>query len=205
MVPTFPHNDFTPDRYAAWLQQMNDLWRDMDHAYTMAAEAYGFACRGCEDNCCRTRFYHHTVLEYLSLYQGFKRLHDGLQQALKQRASAVAKYQARPDRDIDHPDHLCPLNKDGLCRLYAYRPMICRLHGLPHELHPGDDRVVHGPGCDVFVETCGNEPYIAFDRTPFYTRMAALEKGVRQEAPFQVKIKMTVAEMIGRFEIGSDG
>jgi Fe-S-cluster containining protein len=171
----------------------------------MAAEAYGFACRGCEDNCCRTRFYHHTVLEYLSLYQGFKRLRDGLQQDLKQRASAVAEYQARPDRDIDHPDHLCPLNTDDLCRLYAYRPMICRLHGLPHELHPGNDRVLHGPGCDVFVETCGKKPYIAFDRTPFYTRMAALEKGVRQEAPFQVKVKMTVAEMIGRFEIGSDG
>ncbi|MCK7466806.1 MAG: YkgJ family cysteine cluster protein [Desulfosudis oleivorans] len=31
---------------------------------------------------------------------------------------------------------MCPLNESGRCGLYAHRPMICRLHGIPHELHP---------------------------------------------------------------------
>jgi Fe-S-cluster containining protein len=168
----------------------------MDGAYTAAAAQYGFECRGCEDNCCQTRFYHHTLLEYLYLFEGYRQLDSGLQQELRQRAHVVSAYQVRPDRDIRHDGHMCPLNIDGLCRLYAHRPMICRLHGLPHDLHLGNGRVVRGPGCDLFVEQCGERPYVVFDRTPFYTRMAVLEKSLRRDAGYRHKIKMTVAEML---------
>ena len=182
-----------------WMKRLKALWADMDEAYAAVAAAYGFNCRGCEENCCRTRFYHHTLLEYLCLHQGFQQLDTGLQRTLRRRAQVVSDYQASADRELQHADHLCPLNLNGLCCLYAYRPMICRLHGIPHELHPGDGRVVSGPGCDAFVAACGQKPHVIFDRTPFYRQMAALEQQLRRESGYPYKIKMTVAEMVACF------
>jgi Fe-S-cluster containining protein len=194
-----PHIHVAPALYDPWADRLTALWADMDAAYKIVAEQYGFQCQGCVDNCCRTRFYHHTVLEYLYIYQGFGKLEAGLQDRFRQQAQKVAAYQARTDRDIQHADHMCPLNVDGRCYLYAHRPMICRLHGLPHELHPGTGRLVRGPGCDAFDQQCREHPYVAFDRTPFYRRMAELERGLRQASGYGFKIKMTLAEMIACF------
>lgn len=199
MPRSFPHMEVPPSRYDPWATQLTALWADMDGGYTAAAEQYGFECRGCADNCCQTRFYHHTLLEYLYLLKGYQQLDSGLQKELRQRAQVVSAYQARADRDVRHDDHMCPLNMGGYCRLYAQRPMICRLHGLPHELHPGNGRVVRGPGCSRFAEQCGERPYVLLDRTPFYARMAELEKGLRQATGYRLKIKMTVAEMVSGF------
>jgi hypothetical protein len=77
--------------------------------------------------------------------------------------------------------------------------MICRLHGLPHELHPEGGQMVRGPGCNAFEQQCRKQPYVAFDRTPFYRRMAELERGLRQASGYGFKIKMTLAEMIACF------
>ncbi len=191
-----PYIEVPPALYDPYAVQLTALWADMDTAYAVGAAHYAFECRGCADNCCQTRFYHHTLLEYLYLFEGYRKLDAGLKQELQQRAQVVSAYQARADRDIYNDGHMCPLNIDGLCRLYAYRPMICRLHGLPHELHTGNGRVVRGPGCGLFEQQCGERSYLAFDRTAFYTRMAELEKGLRQEAGYRLKLKMTVAEML---------
>jgi hypothetical protein len=43
------------------------FYADMDRAYAEVADRYGFHCNGCADSCCLTRFYHHTLLEYLYL------------------------------------------------------------------------------------------------------------------------------------------
>ncbi len=43
----------------------------MDLKYKEAADYYGFDCTGCEDNCCFTRFFHHTLLEYLYIMEGY--------------------------------------------------------------------------------------------------------------------------------------
>ena len=44
----------------------------MDADYASVSRAYGFTCRGCDENCCRTKFYHHTFLEYLYIKAGFE-------------------------------------------------------------------------------------------------------------------------------------
>jgi hypothetical protein len=74
--------------------------------------------------------------------------------------------------------------------------MICRLHGIPHELnHPVKGRAM-GPGCQEFVIQCGEKSYLPFDRTPLYRELADLEKSFRQATGLNVKMKMTIAEML---------
>jgi Fe-S-cluster containining protein len=91
---------------------------------------------------------------------------------------------------------MCPLNREGRCVLYAHRPMICRLHGIPHALRRPDGRVLTGPGCDDYAAQCGPVVKARLDRTPLYTAMAQVERELRQALGFEGKTKMTIAEMI---------
>ena len=88
---------------------------------------------------------------------------------------------------------MCPLNREGRCLLYAFRPMICRLHGIPHELRPPGRPVSYGPGCRLFSERHGRQPYVAFDRSPLYARMAGLEQEIRRALGFGARLKLTIA------------
>jgi len=74
--------------------------------------------------------------------------------------------------------------------------MICRLHGIPHELKRPGQNPVYGPGCGAFDRRCGGKGYLKFDRTPFYRDMAMLEQEVKQTLGVAGKFRMTVAEMI---------
>lgn len=94
---------------------------------------------------------------------------------------------------------MCPLNHRGRCTLYPYRPMICRLHGLPHELHPPSRQVIKGPGCDA--GQFGTRPYIPFDRTRFYTEMVALEQQFKTHQHLTGRPKQTIAQMLLNPEI----
>ena len=47
-----------------------EIYAAMDHAYSVIADQLGFVCSGCEENCCRSRFYHYTYLEYFYLLEG---------------------------------------------------------------------------------------------------------------------------------------
>lgn len=179
-----------------WLQRIQDLFGRMDAAYEKVASAYGFQCRGCEDNCCYSRFYHHTLLEYLYLRQGFLALDSARQKALLERAETVVREVARDQREGRSQKRLCPLNEEGLCVLYAWRPMVCRLHGLAHELcKPGQAPVRHR-GCDLFDQQTRTHAYLSFDRTPFYMDMAHLERALRLAAGVADRMKHTIAEML---------
>jgi len=181
------------------LEKLAELFLWMEAAYVEVAARYGFQCAGCEDNCCLTRFYHHTLLEYLYLHRGYSKLSEKERVRLRQRA-------VRVNREIEQADTLgepirvmCPLNEKGLCGLYQYRPMICRLHGIPNEMKRSGAVPVRGPGCGDFDRQCGHKQYIPFDRTPLYMEMAANEKEIRSKLGFTEKIKMTVARMIVSF------
>ncbi|MFC1811069.1 hypothetical protein ACFL03_00050 [Thermodesulfobacteriota bacterium] len=174
----------------------------MDQKYNEAAEYYNFHCTGCEDNCCFTRFYHHTLLEYLYIYEGFKTLDQKKQTKIIQKASEVYR-KAVPAAEKEQTVRLiCPLNLDGLCLLYAFRPMICRLHGIPHELQQAGEGIVHHPGCGAFTIQCQEKTYFKFDRTPIFIEMAGLEKDIRQAMGMTRKIKMTISEMVKTFGDG---
>jgi Fe-S-cluster containining protein len=127
-------NKYSGSVYPDFMERLKQIYAAMDQTYNTAAGHYGFACAGCRDNCCRTRFYHHTVIEYTYFIEGLKTLTPLKQDEVKSRAMTVVDKTANVD-DLTEPVRLmCPLNFDELCILYPYRPMICRLHGIPHEL-----------------------------------------------------------------------
>jgi Fe-S-cluster containining protein len=171
----------------------------MDENYAAVAGRYGFTCGPCPDNCCRTRFFHHTVLEYLYLRTGFEALDAASRRDARQRARQVLEQTAMIEAGGGQVRLWCPLNVDERCIVYPHRPMICRLHGIPHELRPPGRETRRGPGCADFERRCGQTPYIVFDRTDCYAKMARLEQEIRERLDFRAKLRMTVAEMIVSF------
>jgi hypothetical protein len=178
------------------LDRLKSVFTDMDRQYSRVALHYNFDCNACTDNCCQTRFYHHTYIEFLLVQQGFKTLSPGLQAELESRALSVIQRTAELDKMGKQVRLLWPLNSADLCVLYPYRPMICRLHGIPHEFRNGSGQRVQGAGCEAFDHRCSAIPYLKFDRTPFYREMAELEKGFRLTLGINAKIRMTIAQII---------
>lgn len=186
-------NALAPDSV---MEKMRQLFAQMDQAYEAAAQAHGFECQGCRDNCCLTRFYHYTLAEYLYLHAGLKTLPTVLMSQIREQAAEAIQKMNDADQRRQPVRFMCPLNQKQRCILYAYRPMICRLHGIPHLLRRPDGRRQIGPGCDDFDRQCGPCDQPILDRTPLYTALAALERELRQAMGFTQKIKMTIAEMI---------
>ncbi len=182
--------------YLPYLKQLATLFETMDLEYKLTAEASGFECKGCRDNCCLTRFYHHTLLEYLYLMMGYHDLKKKRQVEIKLRARDICAEMDTTGQENPPALRMCPLNFSGRCILYNHRPMICRLHGIPHQLDHPAKGIRHGPGCEEFTRLWGEKKYMPFDRTPFYFAIAELEKGLRQEMNATQKIKMTIAQMI---------
>ncbi|MFO7839497.1 MAG: hypothetical protein R6X08_08370 [Desulfosalsimonadaceae bacterium] len=177
-----------------FFQKLAKLYEDMDRQYEDTAAAYGFHCRGCRDNCCRTRFFHHTHIEAAYLLHGFSRLDAVSREAALQRAREVRD--AQEEGGPGSEQLMCPLNFGGWCILYPYRPMICRLHGLAHELRVPGKPTTYGPGCMEFERIRGDLAYIPFDRTPFYIRMASLEQEFKTFMGQPDRIRKTVAQII---------
>lgn len=172
------------------------LFAQMDAAYSRAAKHAGFVCNGCEDNCCRTRFYHHTLMELLYLHSGLAALPPPRQRQIRDRAQTAALKMEALEGDGRPVRVMCPLNEQGRCILYAHRPMICRLHGIPNAMRRPDGRNLTGPGCDDYYLQCGTTGGDPLDRTPLYTAMADLERRLRGRLGFTGKIKLTVTQMI---------
>lgn len=171
------------------------LYEKMDHAWNKAAGEYPFQCNGCKENCCETLFYHHTHLERAFLRSGFKGLPAAQKKQIKTRAKEFVKKTASLHIKEDTLRTMCPVNEDGKCALYRFRPMICRLHGIPHELKKPGAPLIKNPGCEAGAPVFKNA-YHPFDRTPFYHEMAALEtRYARTHGKFN-RIRQTVAEMI---------
>jgi Fe-S-cluster containining protein len=182
--------------FSEFESRLEALYRDMDQSYQQTAGAYGFLCSGCETSCCETRFYHHTLAEYFYLQKGFLSLDISRREMILQQARAVLKGYRVADEQQNSVRVPCPLNENGQCVIYPYRPMICRLHGIPHEFEKHSGESVYGPGCDLFNRRCEDVRYKKFDRTPFYRQMAALEHDLRQLIGVYDKFKMTIAGML---------
>jgi Fe-S-cluster containining protein len=191
-----------PQTFSTFLKRLKKIFASMDQKYQEAADYYGFNCKGCEDNCCLTRFYHYTLIEYLYIKEGFHCLENKKQVEVKQKSLAVCRKADEADMKGKPVKQMCPVNFGSLCALYPYRPMICRLHGIPHELQRPGQGILNSPGCSTFALKCQVKTRFKFDRTPFYMQMAALEKEIKQAVGMTQKIKMTVAQMIVTFGDG---
>ncbi len=193
--PWYKYN-MIKNRYGSFFERLATLYGEMDSSYGNAAAYYGFDCKGCIENCCLTRFYHHTHIEYLYLLEGLSSLAQEKQIKATKKAVDYNKKAIEYDVKKKQVRQMCPLNFDGLCILYNYRPMICRLHGVSHELKkPGRD-IVYSPGCGEFTRQCESKRYFRFDRTPFYIKMAQLEKDLTLKFGFTTKFKRTIAQML---------
>ena len=199
-MPLSTHKPYsTPEHYGRHLIRLEKLYASMDRSYKNIADHYGFACNGCEDNCCLTLFHHHTHLEFFYLNKGFCALDRQRQIAIAEKAETVCSAVRWVEKNGPPLRQMCPLNVDSRCSLYAFRPMICRLHGIPSELHRPDGKTTRAQGCASFMDRCGQLAYVSLDRTPFYRELAGIEGALRRDMPGAGKIKMTVAEMILAF------
>lgn len=173
-----------------WLDRLRVLYADMDHSYEETAAYYGFVCNGCDDNCCRSLFFHHTIVECLYLIDGFRRLPPTERQDILAQAEAMSGLNLRGT---------CPLIVSDRCRLYPFRPMICRLHGIPNELRPPGRPPSHHPGCAAFERIHPGPFDRRLDRTPHYTTLARLEQDIRNYLRFHSRIHLTVAQILTTF------
>ncbi len=170
-------------------RQLGRLYARMDQAYAEIAGKLDFNCQNCSDNCCHQTFYHFTWIEYLYLLQGMAGMPEADRNAVLNdcRANCRAGPCQRP---------VCGANRQGLCRIYRHRPMICRLHGIAYRLTRPDKSQIRGPGCFRF-EACKDqgEP-LELDRTEFYATMADLEQQLRRKIGISTRLKMTVSQML---------
>jgi len=190
--------DPDPEIEALYTWQLALIYEKMDAGYDRIARLSGFECRGCSDNCCYARFYHHTLLDYLYLRKGCFTLHRSLRTLVLEQAKATVETDAAADKAQERVPVICPLNREEKCLLYPYRPMICRLHGIPHRMNRPDGQILTGPGCEEFEKQ--NAPGDLFlDRTPCYRELATLERELRTHTGIGSIPKRTIALMVTSF------
>jgi len=182
-----------------YVHQIADAYYQMDQAYRQSADAYDFVCNGCENNCCHTHFYHHTHIEFAYLISALRELPVSQQNQVIETAHQVYEKSQKLLAEKKQVWLLCPLNAQGKCILYKYRPMICRLHGIAHELKFPGKPVQYTPGCEAFSQhfkLLNLNNYYTLDRTPHYMRMARLEQQFISEYQIKKRFKKTIAEML---------
>ncbi len=173
------------------IERMRLLYSEMDGAYDALAGKYGFSCDGCEDNCCTQRFYHHAVAEYFYLLEGIKKADPELREQIFRKSMVVTESYWHEVQAGEVFKLMCPANFDGLCSVYEWRPMICRLHGLPHHFTMPDGTVRKSGGCPRTNDDSNG----LLDRTPFYKELAEIEKSMREDMNYRQRFKKTTAQM----------
>lgn len=182
------------------IRQLHTIYATMDASYTTAANGYSFECRGCDDSCCLTRFYHHTLVEAVGLFSGYRALPEDQRRLVTQNARDYCRVVTEDEHHSRRTRHLCPLNQDTQCLLYGQRPMICRLHGIPHVLRHPQKGLITGTGCHIFEASRPPDNGSPLDRTPHYVALANLEKALRNATGIETPVRLTVAQMIVCFE-----
>jgi uncharacterized protein len=100
--------------------RLRELFAKVDAFFARTAEAFpapsGITCHaGCTD-CCQQRL-SVTAIEAEVIEEGLAALAPEVREALAARARS--------------PNPECPALLDGRCAIYAFRPVLCRTHGLP--------------------------------------------------------------------------
>lgn len=180
------------------LAKLAKLYTEMEDSYNQIAEQIGLSCTHCPDNCCVSYFHHHTYIEWMYLWEGIRYCSEEKRNTYIKRAKEyVAQSKDLLSKNIT-PQIMCPLNDEGLCGLYSYRLMICRLHGVPNKVTMPSGEVKRFPGCSICQKLTKNINQIpVLDRTKFYLALAGLEREfLGKKKNTLPKVKMTLAEMI---------
>ncbi len=182
---------------AAYLNKLSEIFKEIDKEYENTQKLYNnFSCSECNENCCTTVFYHYTLLENFYLLEGLRMIEPEKMITIRERAESYYNELVKNQFEFTSLKIMCPLNFDNLCCIYEYRPLICRIHGLPGILHTPHRGKHQWQGCKRFKELYGEEIYLYINRTPYYTKIATLEGQLKKELVFQHKYKKTITEMI---------
>ncbi|MEI6134915.1 MAG: hypothetical protein WCP72_08060 [Desulfomonile sp.] len=156
--------------------RLKELYEQIDYIYRKAAVQSAFSCYGCDGaKCCTVDLIVHTFAEMLYMRRGLGALNRPTRLEIKKRSKQVVELK-RLDSLGEYRNAICAANFDGKCKIYDYRPMICRLAGIPHFIDKPNSTRVFGPGCDRFeLNACDNISVEKIDRTPFYRKLAELE------------------------------
>lgn len=182
--------------------QLQDIYEKMEQDYDKVAKQLHFSCIGCPDNCCDSYFLHHTYAEWAYLWVGFSELVLTKQEELKQRSYEYIQQCEVAKNSGEQPQVMCPLNEDGLCRLYKFRLLVCRTHGVPATMTRPDGQTMRFPGCfrcqelvDNKYENSTEAPHV--ERTPLLQQLVLIEKDFLNNSRHLLpRVRMTIAEMI---------
>jgi Fe-S-cluster containining protein len=159
------------------IPRLNELYQTIDSAYTEVINEIGFSCVGCDGvKCCTIDLNLHTYIERFYLRRGFNSLDDATKQTISARSREIVEAKRLDPMGDAYRNSVCVLNFGGQCGLYEFRPMICRLAGIPHQIARPDGRIVESGGCSRFKETIDpSSSELKLDRTEFYREMASIE------------------------------
>ncbi|MEA5113942.1 MAG: YkgJ family cysteine cluster protein [Geobacteraceae bacterium] len=149
------------DDYGKLLETVDEWF-----ARSIAGDGKNIACAGGCSECCRGLF-DVTLLDAMYMRRGVELLEPGLRRrAMGFAAGRLAclreiwpeleppyMLNVRPEEDWealmpDDDETPCPLlGDDGLCLVYRYRPMTCRLHGIPLVDESGE--IMHDEWCTL--------------------------------------------------------
>lgn len=180
------------------IPRLAELYERMDSAYREAADEIGFSCEGCDGvKCCTVDLILHTFVEMLYLRRGFNTRDTSRQLEILGRCRAIIKSKEDDPCGEAYRNAVCALNLDGLCSLYEYRPMICRLAGIRHFVARPDGTAMDSGGCRRYEqEILSLHPDLRIDRTFFYRQMAEIEIEVVR-ALGKRTVPRTIAETLG--------
>jgi hypothetical protein len=185
----------------ALLEDIEQLYRDMEASYDKTASVLGLSCNGCPDNCCDSYFLHFTYIEWGYLWYGMSLLPEDKQQEIIRRAVSYEEQSEEMLRQGERPRIMCPLNEAGRCILYKHRLMVCRTHGVPAVMRRPDGKQLRFPGCfrcqDIVEQGQSEVQSVVMERTPLLRRLVELEQnlleGKRNLLP---KVRMTIGGML---------
>jgi Fe-S-cluster containining protein len=179
-------------------KRLSRLYSEMEETYNRAAAKIGLSCQGCPDNCCTSHFQHHTYIEWAYLWKGIGSRPDEEKREFMNRAAEYVRQSRALLAQGLRPSIMCPLNNNGLCQLYEYRLMVCRMHGVPNSFVRPDGRRVSFPGCFRCQELYSRLKEVpVVDRTNFYRDLASLEMAfVGPKIKALPRVNLTLAEML---------
>lgn len=180
------------------IPRLTELYRLMDSAYCEVGNEVGFSCEGCDGvKCCTVDLILHTAVEMLYLRRGFNALDMSRQLEVLGRCRGIIKAKEDDVLGAEYRNAVCALNFEGVCILYEYRPMICRLAGIPHIIMRPDGTMTESGGCIRYHEAIEpDQPNLKIDRTDFYRQMAGIEIEVVRAVGKRTASR-TIAEALG--------
>lgn len=153
------------------IPRLEALYVMVDRTYAEFVTAQGLSCGQCgQASCCRVDLMIHTHIEQAYLMHGIAGLTSKHRREALDRC--VALEASQPE------DRGCALRGGGACRVYPWRPLICRLAGPLYIIRYPDGRVREGDGCPQLMSASPNRGAPPMDRTPLFREMSLLEREV---------------------------